>query len=151
MIFTLTFLNTATMKGLHKAIRSTTPAGVRTQPSAGAGSAKPERERTHQNSAQTPIFQSPRLPVKRKVSVDEPDLSPNSKHRRAALESTVTPKVHIFFSSNRNVQFYSQWTQIDTLHCRLTIFHDCVTFWSKANYVCDPDLYMFLKYSEFSV
>ena len=81
------------MKGLHKAIRSTTPAGVRTQPSAGAGSAKPERERTHQNSAQTPIFQSPRLPVKRKVSVDEPDLSPNSKHRKAAMESSFTPKV----------------------------------------------------------
>ena len=42
--------------------------------------------------AQTPIFQSPRLPVKRKVSVDEPD-SPNSKHRKAALESSFTPKV----------------------------------------------------------
>ena len=43
--------------------------------------------------AQTPIFQSPRLPVKRKVSVDEPDLSPNSKHRKAAMESSFTPKV----------------------------------------------------------
>ena len=122
MIFTLTFLNTATMKGLHKAIRSTTPAGVRTQPSAGAGSAKPERERTHQNSAQTPIFQSPRLPVKRKVSVDEPDLSPNSKHRRAALESTVTPKVHIF-SSNHNIQFF-RVIGFKLIHFRLTFFHD---------------------------
>ena len=132
------------MKGLHKAIRSTTPAGVRTQPSTGAGSAKPERERTHQNSAQTPIFQSPRLPVKRKVSVDEPDLSPNSKHRRAALESTVTPKVHIFFFVKSQCSILqSQRTQIDTLHCRLTIFHDCVTFWSKANYVWDPEIAKF--------
>ena len=111
------------MKGLHKAIRSTTPAGVRTQPSAGAGSAKPERERTHQNSAQTPIFQSPRLPVKRKVSVDEPDLSPNSKHRRAALESTVTPKVYSFFLSNHNVQFY-RVIGFKLIHFRLTICHD---------------------------
>ena len=111
------------MKGLHKAIRSTTPAGVRTQPSAGAGSAKPERERTHQNSAQTPIFQSPRLPVKRKVSVDEPDLSPNSKHRRAALESTVTPKVYSFFLSNHNVQFY-RVIGLKLIHFRLTICHD---------------------------
>jgi hypothetical protein len=123
MIFTLMFLYTATMKGLHKAIRSTTPAGVRTQPSAGAGSAKPERERTHQNSAQTPIFQSPRLPVKRKVSVDEPDLSPNSKHRRAALESTVTPKVYSFFLSNHNVQFY-RVIGFKLIHFRLTICHD---------------------------
>ena len=122
MIFTQIFLYTATMKGLHKAIRSTTPAGVRTQPSAGAGSAKPERERTHQNSAQTPIFQSPRLPVKRKVSVDEPDLSPNSKHRRAALESTVTPKVH-YFSSNHNVQFY-RVIELKLIRFRLIIFHD---------------------------
>ena len=46
------------------------------------------------SAAQTPIFQSPRLPVKRKVSVDEPDnLSPNSKHRKAAMESSFTPKV----------------------------------------------------------
>jgi hypothetical protein len=123
MIFTLMFLYTATMKGLHKAIRSTTPAGVRTQPSAGAGSAKPERERTHQNSAQTPIFQSPRLPVKRKVSVDEPDLSPNSKHRRAALESTVTPKVYSLFLSNHNVQFY-RVIGFKLIHFRLTICHD---------------------------
>ena len=83
---TLNFF-TATMKGLHKAIRSTTPAGVRTQPTASGNS------ETHHNSAQTPIFQSPRLPVKRKVPVDEPDISPNSKHRRAAMESSVTPKV----------------------------------------------------------
>ena len=123
MISTPIFLYTATMKGLHKAIRSTTPAGVRTQPSAGAGSAKPERERTHQNSAQTPIFQSPRLPVKRKVSVDEPDLSPNSKHRRAALESTVTPKVYSLFLSNHNVQFY-RVIGFKLIHFRLTICHD---------------------------
>ena len=118
MIFTPIFLYTATMKGLHKAIRSTTPAGVRTQPSAGAGSAKPERERTHQNSAQTPIFQSPRLPVKRKVSVDEPDLSPNSKHRRAALESTVTPKVHIFFVKSQCSILQGHRTQIDTFQTK---------------------------------
>ena len=117
------------MKGLHKAIRSTTPAGVRTQPSAGAGSAKPERERTHQNSAQTPIFQSPRLPVKRKVSVDEPDLSPNSKHRRAALESTVTPKVHIF-SSNHNIQV-CRVIGLKLIRFRPTFFHDWMTIGQK--------------------
>ena len=74
---------TATMKNLHKAIRSTTPAGLRTQPATGS----------HDPSTHTPIFQSPRLGVKRKVSVDEPDMSPNSKHRRAAMEASFTPKV----------------------------------------------------------
>ena len=134
------------MKGLHKAIRSTTPAGVRTQPSAGAGSAKPERERTHQNSAQTPIFQSPRLPVKRKVSVDEPDLSPNSKHRRAALESTVTPKVH-FFSSNYNVQF-CRVIGLKLIHFRLIFFHYWMTLSSKVNNFWDPEIGKFeIKHS----
>ena len=72
-------------KGIQKAIRSTTPAGHRSASSD-----------TRDLAAQTPIFQSPRLPVKRKVE-DESDsldgLSPNSKHRKAAMESAYTPKV----------------------------------------------------------
>ncbi len=42
--------------------------------------------------ATAPKFQSPRLPAKRKVSAEH-DLSPNSKHRRAAMDSSFTPKV----------------------------------------------------------
>ena len=72
-------------KGIQKAIRSTTPAGHRSA----------STDTLASSSAQTPIFQSPRLPVKRKVE-DESEidgLSPNSKHRKAALESAFTPKV----------------------------------------------------------
>ena len=76
-------------KGIQKAIRSTTPAGHRSASS-------DTRSDFSSSAAQTPIFQSPRLPAKRKVE-DEPDhmdgLSPNSKHRKAALESAFTPKV----------------------------------------------------------
>ena len=76
-------------KGIQKAIRSTTPAGHRSASS-------DTRSDFSSSAAQTPIFQSPRLPAKRKVE-DEPDhldgLSPNSKHRKAAMESAFTPKV----------------------------------------------------------
>ena len=75
------------MKGIHKAIsRSTTPAGAR---------AGPDGHYVPGYNPYTPgdgVFQSPRLPVKRKVSAEH-DLSPNSKHRKAALEASFTPKV----------------------------------------------------------